>query len=281
VCDKIVVLDEPVYVVNNYLRGEVDTANRSPWHHEIQLRDKCCTVSSPIGLYVDLELKDVFHPALCEVAEDLVFPLSHCPTSLLAMETLRKCNWYVVKRTLDRAGIRHAHILCYGQKSSVDFYHWLEAIPGPRQVWIDFGYRIHHTVPGNVLLMQLSRDPNPGLGFSDGRFSVNPMFADISALHQQQGDTCPFGSVWWEGLNRHEHIDQMKFYPQFVHVLKAYAPSSMMTMPKNQRMCQTRLTQLNIFQIDIQDLHQLMPVWSVRAKVTMHFTLMDQLRMAI
>ena len=75
------------------------------------------------------------------------------------------------------------------------------------------GYRIRHTVPGNVLLMLLSRDPNRGLGFSDGRFSVYPMFTDISALHQERGDTRPFGSVWSEGLNRHEHVDQIKFYP--------------------------------------------------------------------
>ena len=104
--------------------------------------------------------------------------------------------------------------------------------------------------------MQLSRDPNPGLGFSEGRCSVYPMFADISALHQDQGDTRRFGSVWWDGLNRHAHVDQLKFYPQFVHVLKAYAPSSMMTMPKTQRMRRFHLTQLNNFQIDIQDLHQ-------------------------
>ena len=153
-----------MYVVSNYLCGEVDLVNRSPWNHQVQLRDKCCIVTSPIALYVDVLLKDLFHRAPCDVAQDRVFPLSHCPTSLLVTETPRKCNRYVVKRTLDRAGIRHIQILCYGQKSIVDFYHWLDAIPGPRQVWIDFGYRIRHTVPGNVLLMQLSRDPNPGLG---------------------------------------------------------------------------------------------------------------------
>ena len=79
-------------------------------------------------------------------------------------------------------------------------------------------------------------------------------------------------------------MDQLKFYPQFVHVLKADAPSSMMTMPKTQRMRRFHLTQLNKFQIDIQDLHQCMPVWSVRAEVTTWFaeeTLTDQLHMAI
>ena len=176
-------------------------------------------------------------------------------------------------------------MLVYGQKSSVDYYHWLQAIPGPRQVWLDFGWRIRHTVPGYVLLMQLSRDPNPGLGFSDGRFSVYPMFADVSALgNQEEGDTRSFGSVYWDGLNRHEHVDQIKFYPQFIHVLKGYAPSSMMTMPKTQRMCRSRLSQLHSFQVAIQDLHEFMPVRSVRAEVTMRFTqetLMEQLRMAI
>ena len=135
------------------------------------------------------------YEVLCEVAPDRVFPLSHWPNSLLATETPRKCNWFVVKRALERAAIRHVHILVYGQKSSVDYYQWLEAKPGPRQVWVDFGYRIRHTVPGYVLLMQLSRDLNPGLGLSDGRFSVYPMFADVSALNEEQGDTRPFGSI--------------------------------------------------------------------------------------
>ena len=110
------------------------------------------------------------------------------------------------------------------------------------------------------------------------------MFTDISALHQERGDTRPFSSVWSEGLNRHEHVDQIKFYNQFVHVLKAYAPSSMLTMPKTQRMCRFRLTQLNNIQINMQDLHQLMLVRSVHAEVTMRFiqdTLMHQLRMVI
>jgi len=166
------------------------------------------------------------------------FSPSHRNNCLLATETPWTANWYLVKRALDRAGIRHVHILCYGQKSTVDFYQWLEAIPRPRQVWIDFGFHIHHTLPGNVLLMQLSRDSNPGLGFSDGRFSVYPMFADISALHEDQGDSHPFGSIWWDGMNRHVHVDHLKFYPQFVHVLKAYAPRVRVQVHVNVHSCQ-------------------------------------------
>ena len=80
--------------MSNYLRGEIDLANRSPWHHELQLRDKCYIVSSPVGLYLDVELRDLFHHALCDVAQDRVFPLSHRNNFLLAMETSRKANWY-------------------------------------------------------------------------------------------------------------------------------------------------------------------------------------------
>ena len=105
-------------------------------------------------------------------------------------------------------------MLSYGQKSSVDYYQWLEGIPRPRQVWLDFGYQIRYSLPGNVPVMQLIRDPEHNLGFDQGRFSVYPMFADISDLHREQGDPRPFGSVWWDGMNRHAHVQQMKFYPE-------------------------------------------------------------------
>ena len=78
-----------------------------------------------------------------------MFPLSHRTTSLLATETLRKANWYLVIRALERAGIPRVHMLAYGKKSSVDYYNWLEGVPSPRQVWLDFGYRIRYTLLGN------------------------------------------------------------------------------------------------------------------------------------
>jgi len=151
-------------------------------------------------------------------------------------------------------------------------------------VWLDFGYRIRHTLPGNVPVMQLTRDPEHHLGFDQGRFSVYPMFADISDLHREQGDPRPCGSIWWDGMNRHAHVQHMKFYPQWVHVVKAYASSSMMHMPKNHRVCRTCLTQLCNFQVAVQDLHECMAVRSVRTEITVPFTeetLQEQLRVAL
>jgi len=73
---SIVGLDVQVHVISNYLRGKIDLANHSSWHHELQLRDKCCIVSSPVGLYLDVELHNLFHHALCDVEQDRVFPVA-------------------------------------------------------------------------------------------------------------------------------------------------------------------------------------------------------------
>ena len=180
--DKILALDVPVHVMSNYIKGEVDITYRAPWHHEHLLEEKTCIVSSPVAIYVYYEVRDAFHRALCEVAPDMVFLLSHRGSSLLATQTPRKANWYLVRRALERAGIPRVHMLSYGQKSSVDYYNWLEGIPRPRQVWLDFGYRIRYSLPGNVPVMQLIRDPGSTISASSRDVSACILCSLISPM---------------------------------------------------------------------------------------------------
>lgn len=211
-------------------------------------RRTCEIVHAPAFLYLDPVGKGALARELVKWTGHKFLPISNDRDVFLATSSPRKVtarDLMMCLGELDFPDFGAVDFEVFGQKASLASYDFLKGVGTPDEFEttrfvIDIGTSLNGCALGRIPIVAPSNGRNV-----EGTFKLRPMFATTTRhLKLQQAGTVEF--VPRLGLMKYGRVSvrRVKIYSMYIHFVKAFAPSTVMVIPRTFKGLCSRIAQL-------------------------------------
>lgn len=252
--DRLLFRNLPTSELHKVNLSEVNLSNSSRYYHgsDDEWSRLCCVVNSPIYLYIDKSKRSALAVEIFRLTSRYLH-LSTDNRKFLGSAQPRIMHMADLIAAMTNADIDTVSGYCFGQKSRLQNYEWLDTIeyrpfvvPNPTTIEVDIGFFLQlRDFRRHILLLKLENRP-----FRRCHYKTYPILYDLA--HEARNDDALFGSLQMTWSN--PLVSKIKIYQSFTHLFKAVTPKSFTSLPMTVKKARNTIAQIRQFQLHLEHL---------------------------